>query len=338
MENALCKELLKNVKKSVLVKSMKKDEWQNLRRGSIGGSDSGAIMGLNKWSSPLTVYLDKKGFNPFKGNEATRRGTWLEAPIRERCKEELRVMIEKVPFMFYSNEYPFMSANIDGLIYTSEEKTINQDVIQGLGGLEIKVSERGEGFDDEEIPDSYFAQVQHYMAVLNLPYFILSLYIINKDEIKHYIVKRKDDFIESLIEKEKDFWENYIEKEVMPSPTGCDAENKAIEMVFEGSNEIITLDGEAESLCAEYLLINKEIKAKEERKASISNKIKLKIIDKQNGSEDGKSEAHAGSYKILYSKNVRKSLDAEALKKAGLYEQYSKETQFTTLRITEPKN
>ncbi len=48
MENALCKELLKNVKKSVLVKSMKKDEWQNLRRGSIGGSDSGAIMGLNK--------------------------------------------------------------------------------------------------------------------------------------------------------------------------------------------------------------------------------------------------------------------------------------------------
>lgn len=36
MENALCKELLKNVKKSVLVKSMKKDEWQNLRRGSIG--------------------------------------------------------------------------------------------------------------------------------------------------------------------------------------------------------------------------------------------------------------------------------------------------------------
>ena len=66
MENALCKELLKNVKKSVLVKSMKKDEWQNLRRGSIDGSDSGAIMGLNKWSSPLTVYLDKKGLNPLR--------------------------------------------------------------------------------------------------------------------------------------------------------------------------------------------------------------------------------------------------------------------------------
>jgi len=88
-ELKLFTKLTDSVKHAVFVKSMKSEEWKELRRSSIGGSDAGAIIGLNKWASPLTVYLDKKGKNAFEGNIATRRGgAWLEAPIRQRCKDE----------------------------------------------------------------------------------------------------------------------------------------------------------------------------------------------------------------------------------------------------------
>ena len=337
-ELILCKELISKIKKYVSIKNMKKDEWKIARRGSIGGSDAGAVIGMNKWSSPLTVYLDKKGINAFDGNTATRRGSWLEEPIRQRCREELGIKIEEVPFMFYSNEYEFMSANIDGLVYVEKEKEISGVIISGLGGLEIKTSERGEGFAKNEVPDSYFAQVQHYMAVLDISYFILSAYIINTDELKHYVIKRDDVFIKKLIEEEKTFWTEYIENDVMPAPTGCSAENDAIEMMFRGSEEVIKLDTECEYLCARYLLLNEQIKDAEKEKAVLANKIKLALIEKQNESTSGKTQAQAGVYKISYSKFLRKSVDTDALKKAGLYEKYSKESESSMFRITEPKN
>lgn len=336
-EQVLCKELISRIKTCVFVKNMSVEEWRGKRKNSIGGSDAGAIIGMNKWASPLTVYLDKKGITKFEGNEATRRGTWLEAPIREKCREELGIIIEEVPYMFYSNDYDFMSANIDGLVYVEEAKTIAGVEINGLGGHEIKTSERGDGFSDNEVPDSYYAQVQHYMKVLDLPYFILSAYIINKNEIKHYVIKKDDAFIKELVEKEKDFWENYITKEVMPAPSGCDADGSAINVLLEGSAETLVLDEEAERLCAEYSLINKEIKDKEYRKAEIANTIKLKIIERQDSKDEEKAHAVAGEYKISYTKFLRKSVDTEKLKKEGLYDQYAKISESSTLRITEPK-
>ena len=34
-------------------------EWLKLRKSGIGGSDVGAILGLNKYSSPMKVYKEK---------------------------------------------------------------------------------------------------------------------------------------------------------------------------------------------------------------------------------------------------------------------------------------
>ena len=34
-------------------------EWLKVRKSGIGGSDVGAILGLNKYSSPMKVYKEK---------------------------------------------------------------------------------------------------------------------------------------------------------------------------------------------------------------------------------------------------------------------------------------
>jgi predicted phage-related endonuclease len=117
----------------------------------------------------------------------------------------------------------------------------------------------GYGFGDDEVPDTYYAQVHHYMAVLCLPWFVLSVYILEKDEARHYPIFRNEEFIKDLLAQEKDFWENYFEKSVIPSPAGLDNEEDMITGMFHGS-ETLVLDEAQHHLCAEYVEMNKTIK------------------------------------------------------------------------------
>ena len=126
----LYKQLLETHKTHVFTKNMTSEQWLLARRNGISGSDAGAVMGLNKWASPLTVYLDKKGLSHFDGNRATERGSWLEGPIREKAKEALGVLIEECPYMFTSDINPFMSANIDGLIYILYTRYFQKKIVE----------------------------------------------------------------------------------------------------------------------------------------------------------------------------------------------------------------
>ena len=43
----------------VSLQGVKRNEWLNLRKTGLGGSDAGAVCGLNPYSSPLQVFYDK---------------------------------------------------------------------------------------------------------------------------------------------------------------------------------------------------------------------------------------------------------------------------------------
>ena len=56
--------------------------WQYRRMESIGGSDIGTIMGVNKYSTPHQLWLEKTGrVEPWQGNDATHWGQMLEPVI-----------------------------------------------------------------------------------------------------------------------------------------------------------------------------------------------------------------------------------------------------------------
>jgi hypothetical protein len=60
-------------------------------------------------------------------------------------------------------------ANIDGVIFAKAPVEIRGQVIEGLGGHEIKSAKTDFGWGEDEIPDAYYARVQHYMKVTGLP-------------------------------------------------------------------------------------------------------------------------------------------------------------------------
>lgn len=314
------------------------EKWLELRTTGIGGSDAGALMGLNKYASPLTVFMQKNNVKGFEGNAATKWGHLLEDPIRQETTKEFDVKIEAVPGMYTSITNPFMNANIDSLIYLENNQVL---IVNGIElsdpiiGHEIKTSSRGEGFTNEEIPDSYYCQVQHYMAVTGLDNFILTVFKLNTKEICHYVVPRNDDFISKLIEVEKDFWENYVLVNKIPEPIGVDSENDYIKNLH--FDEVVILDEESESLISLQQDINKQIKDLEKQEDIVKNKILLKLSEASKGFDSTKCVATAGKYKLSYNQQIRKSLDSTAIKNDGLYDRYVKESVSRVLRISETK-
>ena len=314
------------------------EKWLELRTTGIGGSDVGALMGLNKYASPLTVYMAKKNVEGFKGNSVTEWGHILEDPIRKKTEEELDIEICTVPGMYTSNEYPFMNANLDGICHADHQITIGGESIEGVGGHEIKTSSTGEGFTDDEIPDSYYCQVQHYMAVTGLNWFILTVFILNSRKAKHYVIRRNNEFIyEKMIPIEKSFWENNILTDVCPEPTGIDSEKEYLQNIAIDSE--IKLDEKTENLITEEKDIENKINELRDTQLKLKNQILLNLANLSTGFENAEKTTAIGSkWKITYNKQIRKSIDTEAIKKDGLFDTYAKETISKVLRISEFKN
>lgn len=313
------------------------EKWLELRTTGIGGSDAGAIMGMNKYASPLTIYLSKKNVEGFKGNASTEWGHILEDPIRHKAAEELGIEIISVPGMFTSLDIPYMNANLDGLCHAENQVTIGGETVEGLGGFEIKTSSRGEGFSEDEIPDSYYCQVQHYMAVTNLPWFILTAFFMHNKTVRHYVIRRNDDFIyNNLIPAEKDFWENYVLTNNPPEPLGLDSESEYISNL-PIANEI-ELDLETEDLIAQRMELQHQIKELEQKESALKDSILIKLSSLGYSDESSeKVSANGERFKLSYNLQKKVSVDTDALKKSGLFDSYKKESAYRILRITEKK-
>ncbi|GHT52540.1 hypothetical protein FACS1894106_1510 [Spirochaetia bacterium] len=331
--------LIERCKQNVNIAEMSYEEWLELRKSSIGGSDAGAIMEyVGEWGSPLTVYLNKKGLAVSKDmSAAAKRGKILEPVIRQYFGETYPgLVIAQVPFMLYHPEYPFMSANLDGVIMGPETE-INGKKISGLGGLEIKSSKTGYGFGTDEIPDGYYCQVQHYMAVTGLNWFVMAVYFLEAEDIGYYVIERNDDFItKDLIPAEKNFWENNILTNEWPAAVGIDSEEEMLTGMFTGGKSLALGDNER-NLCREYVEAQDTFKEAEKAKNRISIQLKEIIVRKQSGSTEKKISAVAGPFSISWTRFIKRDLDRDALKEAGLYEKYLKAAETGRMTITEKK-
>lgn len=73
------------MKKVVSTLNLDKKEWLKYRKQGIGGSDAGAICGLNPYRSAMQVYQDKTSDKiEDNDNEAMRQGRELEEYVSHR--------------------------------------------------------------------------------------------------------------------------------------------------------------------------------------------------------------------------------------------------------------
>ena len=288
---------------------MERDEWLKLRKEGIGGSDAGAICGLNPYASPMSVYQDKTSPEiTGQDNEAMRQGRDLENYVAQRFMEATGLKVRRSNVMYKSEEFPFMLADVDRM------------VVGESAGLECKTASayQQEQWKDGEIPPHYLIQCLHYMAVTERKCWYLAVVILGR-EFRYVKLERDEEMIQNLIAVEKDFWMNHVVSETMPDPDGSQSCEEVILRYFpRAKQESIPLpDSFNEELKRrEEILELMERLEKEQRQ--IEQKIKLFLGDSQ-GAENLR-------YRVSWSNVDTQRVDSRRLKEEqpDVYSRFSK--------------
>jgi len=255
-----------------------KEEWLALHDQHIGASDAGAIMGLSSYQTPLSTYMTKKGLRSHKEEtDFMRWGNLLEDLIRREFskdfaeKEENKtVHVFECLCMYESGENPFMCVDPDGFV------TLENNGIEEHGLLEIKTttSRQKKYWQDDSVPDSYYAQAQHSMYVLGLP-FTLMVCLMDKSLIWRY-VPRKEGFIQEMIKIEKHFWEEFMQKDKMPGPSGQEIDTDLLLDYFP-RQEDVTVDLGSSGEVERYLQLKEEIEIRKKEQELMKQQIITKM-------------------------------------------------------------
>ena len=175
------------------------EEWHGIRQKHIGGSDCSIIMGHNPYNEDIQELWRIK-----TGREKPKDISDVPAHLRgifESQYPEFEVkMLDKT---LVSLKYPFMAANLDGVLEnkTSKEKGI----------LEIKTAlvwdwKQFERDWKNEVPMHYYLQVQHYLAVTGWKFAVLFANIklrwADESILKKFYIERDEDDIKEIIKKE----------------------------------------------------------------------------------------------------------------------------------------
>lgn len=255
-------DIIKSSTKTICKKTLTREQWFEVRRLGIGGSDAGAIAGLNPWRSALEIYLDKTGFLPEREeNEKMYWGNRLEDIVADEFTKRAGKKTRRCNYILSHPKYPWMIANIDRLI------------VGERAGLEIKtVSAWNAKNVKSDIPPQIYLQCQHYLAVTGYDKWNLAALIGGQEYLQREILPDRD-AIEALIKIEKDFWENHVLKRIPPEPDENCGELLAM-MYPQGKPEEIELPPDAHELLPQWIASKEAMKANEKLKNLAANKIK----------------------------------------------------------------
>ena len=96
--------------------NMSHEQWLEYRRKGIGGSDASVVCGINRYKSPVELWLDKTNQIPTEeAGEAAYWGTLLEDVVRSEFSKRTGINVKQVHYILQSEEHPFILANLDGV-------------------------------------------------------------------------------------------------------------------------------------------------------------------------------------------------------------------------------
>ena len=302
---------------------MTRDEWLAERRNGIGGSDAGAVVGLNKYRNAFDVYADKLGITePVPDNEAMRQGRDLEEYVAQRFCEETGKKVRRRNAMIINTDYPFARANVDRMIVSEN------------AGLECKTANvlSLQRYKNGEYPSEYYCQCMHYMAVTGAERWYLAVLVFGT-EFKIFTIDRDEEEIQALMQAEKLFWENNVLAKEPPPPQGTERNDENISSMFpQGeANKEIQLFGFDEQL-KRYIEVKALIKKLETEKKEIEQNIKLEMGDAV--------KAHTDRCKISWGNYHKNTVDVSAISEEYDIDldEYTKTTNYRKFSVTERKD
>ena len=283
-------------------KDMSHEEWLEKRRLSIGGSDAGALLGLSQYTSPYALWCDKTGkIKPedISDKEAVRLGNDLEQYVAERWMEATGKKVRKSNCFIYNSKYPWAHANIDRAV-------VGEDA-----GLECKTTSSWEILQqckEGNYPDSWYAQVTHYMMVTGAPRWYLGVLVLGRG-FYEFTIERNEAEIEALAAAEEHFWYG-VKNNIPPALDGSEATQTALRTILgdSRSGQGADLSGVGNHVTV-YLALRDRIKEMEKE----LNEHQAIIMQYMGTAEKGKY----GNATISFKTQTRKTFDRKAFEAAN---------------------
>jgi putative phage-type endonuclease len=302
---------------------MEKLEWLKERQSGIGGSDVGAILGVNKYKTPFEVYLEKT--EPItevrEQSESAYWGDQFEEVVAKEFEKRTGKKVRRDRKHYKHKDYPYMVANID-------RKIVGENAI-----LECKTANQflANEWEEDEIPASYLLQVQHYLFVTGAELGYIAV-LIGGQKFIWKEVTRDEELIQMIIEAEKNFWK-MVQDKTPPVLDGSSAAEKYLSEKY-SSAEV----GKFEELGLEYKdKIKNYFELKDQKDLldtqikEIENQIKFELKDAESGFAPG----YSISWKNVSSNRVdSKKLKAEY---PDIYKEVLKESKSRRFSIKEDK-
>lgn len=303
-------------KKIFDAKNATREEWLAIRRKGIGGSDMAAVLGVSKYGNALTVWEDKRGERePVEENEFMYWGNVLEEVVAQEFAKRTGWKVRNNNYTLQSIEYPYLLANID------------RDIVGVDAGLECKTASayKEAEWEGDKVPDSYYVQCQHYMAVTGKASWWIAC-LVGGNRFFYKEIPRDEKLIKTIIEEGKAFWQMVLDG-MKPAVDGSEESSNALKRWYPAANDTtIELGESARYYVDAYRKAKEEEAAANARKKEAQNILCAMLGENQSGT--------IGEYTVNW-KNRKgpEKFDKDRLKKDNpkLYMEYVKVGQPTRM-------
>jgi putative phage-type endonuclease len=301
-------------------KGMERSDWLNIRNQYIGGSDAGIILGVNKYKTDLELWLEKTGQVEPKeiNNDAIHFGNVLEDVVAQEFAARTGKKVRRRNQMLLHDEHDFMMANID------------REVVGEKALLECKTANQylADEWENDQIPASYLAQVNHYMAVTGYEKAYIAC-LIGGQKFVWKEIERDNELIELIIQAEKHFWEHHVLGGNRPALDGSSAAEQYVKQkwAWAEKGKGVDLSSEHKDNIEKYLEIKKTIDVFETEKKRLENLLKDAVADAETGS--------VADYTVNWKNVTSNRVDSKALKEKfpDVYSQVTKESKSRRFEI-----
>lgn len=251
-----------------------REAWLELRKGGIGSSEVGTILGLNKWQTPYQLWRQKKGIDPAPQESfAMRAGHYLEDAVSRFYADESDNEIIKASagdWIIVNNERPYLRVSPDRTYWPKgvSRRACNKGIV------ECKTTQME--VDGDSLPQHWFCQLQYQLGVAELEQGAIAWLTAGREFGYRNLIFDKD-FYEWMIEEVTRFWVDNIIGDA--EPMAINVEDVLLKNPRHIAGKMLTANDDVIAELAELKELREELAALDARKKDIEAGIKMIMGD-----------------------------------------------------------
>jgi putative phage-type endonuclease len=297
-------------------------QWVQERQHYVGGSQIAAILGESSYSTPLQVWMKKKGIvQPEPSSPITDFGHVFEPVMSDYFEDITGLKTRRVNRPFFHDEHDFLRANIDRQI-------LNGDGVEGTGVLELKTtnSHRLKALE-YQYPDEWEYQIQWYLGLTSYTYGFLFIY--ERDTCEFYepiYVERNEELIEEMQRRIIEWWQIHMIGGKRPDP--INEEDLLILYPDSSDGTVVEASQSDRQLYQQLKQVREEKSELKHRETELKNLLKDKL-------GDAERLVYGGRTLVSWKSYSRQRLDSTKLReeKPDIYANYQTESRYRRFSV-----